>query len=47
MEIKRLRDLALEIFKTMNDLNPSFMKSIFLEKLNAKVRPKGILVKAR
>ena len=47
MEIKRLRDLALEIFKTMNDLNPSFMKSKFLEKLNAKVRPQGILVKAR
>ena len=47
MEIKRLKDLALEIFKTMNDLNPSFMKNIFSAKLNARVRPKGILVKAR
>ena len=46
MELKRLRNLALEIFKTINDLNPSFMKSIFSAKLNAKVRPNDILVKA-
>ena len=39
MEIKRLRNLALEIFKTINDLNASFMKSIFLAKLNARVIP--------
>ena len=26
MEIKRLRFLAVEIFKTLYDLNPSFMK---------------------
>ena len=45
MEIKRLRNLALEIFKTINDLNPSFMKSIFSAKLNARVRPNDILVK--
>ena len=45
MEIKRLRNLALEIFKTINDLNPSFMKSIFSAKLNARVRPNGILEK--
>ena len=47
MEINRLRTLALEIFKTINDLNPSFMKSIFSEKLNARVRPNQILVMAR
>ena len=47
MEIKRLRNLALEIFKTINDLNPSFMKSIFSAKLNARVRPNDILVKTR
>ena len=29
MEIKRLRTLALEIFKTLNNLNPSFMKYMF------------------
>ena len=46
MEIKRLRNLALEIFKKINDLNPSFMKSIFLGKLKARVRPIDILVKA-
>ena len=39
MEIKRLRNLALEICKTINNLNPSFMKSIFSAKLNARVRP--------
>ena len=47
MEIKRLRNLGLEIFKTINDLNPSFIKSIFSVKLNARVRPNDILVKAR
>ena len=44
MEIKRLRNLALEIFKTINDVNPSFMKSIFSAKLNARVRPNDVLV---
>ena len=29
MDIKRLRTLALEIFKTSNNLNPNFMKDIF------------------
>ena len=29
MEIRRLRTLALEIFKTVNNLNPDFMKYIF------------------
>ena len=47
IEITRLRNLALKIFKTINDLNPSFMKSIFSAKLNARVRPNDILVKAR
>ena len=32
MEIKRLRNLATEIFKTVNNLNPSFMKNIFTSK---------------
>ena len=31
----------------INDLNPSFMKGIFSAKLNARVRPNDILVKAR
>ena len=34
MDIKRLRSLATEIFKTKNNLNPSFMKQIFQPKLN-------------
>ena len=29
MEIRRLGTLALETFKTLNDLNPAFMKNIF------------------
>ena len=29
MEEKRLRNLALEIFKTLNHLNPEYMKEIF------------------
>ena len=30
LEIRRLRLLALEIFKTLNELNPIFMKEIFI-----------------
>ena len=29
MEIRRPRTLALEFFKTLNDLNPAFMKNLF------------------
>ena len=29
MEFKRLRTLATEIFKTLNDINPNYMKEIF------------------
>ena len=31
----------------INDLNPNFMKSIFSAKLNARVRPNDILLKAQ
>ena len=34
MEIKRLRNLAIEIFKTVDNLNPSFIKNIFTSKEN-------------
>ena len=42
MEIKKLRNLALEIFEMISDLNLSFTKSIFSAKLNARVRPNDI-----
>ena len=29
MEVRRLRTMALEIFKSLNDLNPSLMKNLF------------------
>ena len=29
MEVRRLRILAIEIFKTLNNQNPSFMREIF------------------
>ena len=29
MEIKRLRTLVIEIFKTLNDINPDYKKEIF------------------
>ena len=34
MEMKRLRCLALEIFKTVNNLNPYFKKKIFSKTTN-------------
>ena len=47
MEIKQLRVLAIQIFKTVNNLNPNCMKYIFTAKLHPKVRPNDILVKHR
>ena len=32
MNVRRLRTLSVEIYKTLNDLNPSFMNNVF--KLN-------------
>ena len=32
MQFKRLRTLVLEIFKTIHDINPSFLEDIFTPK---------------
>ena len=45
MEIRRSRTLAAEIFKTLNEINPPYMKNIFTPKENAKVRQNDIIVK--
>ena len=34
MEIKRLRGLTIDIFKTINGIDPSYMKVIFTSKVN-------------
>ena len=47
MEIKTLRNFATEVFKTANNLNPSFMKNIFTSKENAKVHSNNLIVKSR
>ena len=44
-EIKILHTLAIEIFKTINNINPSFMKDMFTPKRNPKTRSFGILIK--
>ena len=43
VEIKRLRTLATENFKTINNINPSYMKNIFTPKTNAKIRARDII----
>ena len=41
MNVKRLGFLSVEIYKTINNLNPSFMKQIFeLKEINRNVRKK-------
>ena len=47
MQIKRIKQLAIEIFKTVNNLNPDFMKNIFTSKQNARVRPHDLLVRCQ
>ena len=39
MEVNRLRDICIEIYKSINNINPSFMKEIFqLRETNRTVR---------
>ena len=47
MQIKRVKQLAVEMFKTVNNLNPDFMKNIFTSKQNARVRPHDLFVRSR
>ena len=42
MEIKRLQWISLEIFKTVNNLNPYYMKEIFSKTTNLTHRPLDI-----
>ena len=44
MEVKRFRNIALEIFKTLNHLNPEYMKEIFYKTTNLTHRPFNIKV---
>ena len=46
MEIKRLRILATEIFKTFSNINHNYMKSIFTPRTNVKVRANDIFAKS-
>ena len=44
MEVKHIRNLALEIFITLNHLNPEHMKEIFYKTTNLTNRPFNINV---
>ena len=45
LEIKRLQTLAIEIFKTINNIKPLYTKNIFTPITNAKIRPHDIIVR--
>ena len=42
MEVRRLRTLALETFKTLSDLNPAFMKNLFAKRVVSKRRKNNL-----
>ena len=44
MEVIHLRNLALEVFKTLNDLNSKYMKEVFYDTTNLTHRPLDIKV---
>ena len=46
MEIKRVKQSAIKIFKTVHKLNPDFMKNIFTSKQNARVHLYDLLVRS-
>ena len=44
MEIRILRTLAVEIFTTLNEINPPNMKNIFTPKESARIRQNDTIV---
>ena len=42
---KKITALAVEIFKTLNQANPPYMKNVFTSKKNPKVKHSNIMVK--
>ena len=47
MQIKRMKQLATEMFKTVKNLNSDFMKNVFTSKQNARVSPHDLIVRSR
>ena len=47
MEVRRLGTLALETFKTLNDLNPAFMKNLFAKREVSKRRKNNLEIPNR
>ena len=47
MEVKRLRTMTLEIFKTLHDLNPPFMKNLIHKRNNANKRKNDLVIPTR
>ena len=47
IKVRRIKTLTIEIFKTVNELNPNFMKNVFTPKADSRVRPFDLLVKNR
>ena len=45
METKQMSFVAIEFFKTVNNLSPTSMEDIFTSKINAKGCPHNITVK--
>ena len=46
MQISKRKQLAIEIFKTVNNLNSKFVKNISTSKQNSPVRPHDLLVRS-
>ena len=47
MQVKRLRMVLVEILKTINNMDPKFVKSIFKPVSNAKIRPFDMIYNIR
>ena len=43
--IKIMRNLAIEIFRAINNLNPLLLREIFKTKLNPRVQPNDIILR--
>ena len=47
MTIRRLRSVALEVFRTINDLNPSYLRNLFVKNSDSKRHYKNLKIPSR
>ena len=47
MKVRRLRSIAMEVFRTLNNLNPSYLQNLFIKNNNSSRRKNDLEIPTR